>query len=162
MGWERLSDDGKDVSLSCSDLSRDPILDVCGWEDSVNLVLFVFIPMGARCSKLGFCWWPSNLKSNIPYSFDLEKCGESERMKLPAFKECNLDERKAATSRFSVEYIVSEHADKAPNVVYKGQLEDDSSWIAVKHFNKFAWPDSRQFLVITSFKQGPSYSVSQM
>ena len=84
-------------------------------------------------------------------------------MKLPAFKECSLDELKMAPSRFSIENIVSEHGDRARNVVYKGQLEDDASWIAVKHFNKFAWPDSRQFLVvITSFKQGPSHSVSQM
>ncbi|XP_027148966.1 serine/threonine-protein kinase BSK5-like [Coffea eugenioides] len=102
--------------------------------------------MGARCSKLGFCWWPSNLKSNVPYSSDLEKCGENERIKLPAFKEYSLDELKVATSGFSVENIVSEHGEKAPNVVYKGQLEDDGSWIAVKRFNKSAWPDSRQFL----------------
>ncbi|CDP21472.1 unnamed protein product [Coffea canephora] len=59
--------------------------------------------MGARCSKLGFCWWLSNLKSNVPYSSDVEKCGENERMKLPAFKECSLDELKVATSGFSVE-----------------------------------------------------------
>lgn len=40
---------------------------------------------------------------------------------------------------------MSEHGVKAPNVVYKGQL-DNGSWIAVKRFNKLAWPDSRQFL----------------
>ncbi|CDP08380.1 unnamed protein product [Coffea canephora] len=79
--------------------------------------------MGARCSKLGFCWWPSNRKSNIAYSSDFE----NESMKLPSFKECSLDELKVATTGFSVEYIVSEHGDKAPNVVYKGQLEDDDS-----------------------------------
>ena len=77
-------------------------------------------------------------------------------MKLPAFKECSLDELKMAPSRFSIENIVSEHGDRARNVVYKGQLEDDASWIAVKHFNKFAW----QFLVvITSFKQVPNHSL---
>ncbi|CDO97505.1 unnamed protein product [Coffea canephora] len=103
---------------------------------------------------------PSNLRPNVPYSSDLEKCGENQRMKLSAFKEYSLDELKVALSRFSVENIVSEHGDKARNVVYKGQLEDDASWIAVKHFNKFAWPDSRQFLVvITYFKQVPSYSL---
>nr|POE76954.1 putative serine/threonine-protein kinase [Quercus suber] len=32
------------------------------------------------------------------------------------------------------------------NVVYKGKL-DNGIWIAVKRFNKLAWPDSRQFLV---------------
>ncbi|XP_071934028.1 uncharacterized protein [Coffea arabica] len=61
-----------------------------GMEQIRFSVLFVFIPMGARCSKLGFCWWPSNLKSNIACSFDFEQCGENETMKLPSFKECSL------------------------------------------------------------------------
>ncbi|CDP04318.1 unnamed protein product [Coffea canephora] len=107
-----------------------------------------------------FVLHPSNLRSNVPYSSDLEKCGENARMKLPAFNECSLDELKMAPSRFSIENIVSEHGDRARNVVYKGQFEDDASWIAVKHFNKFAWPDSRQFLVvITPFKQVCNYSL---
>lgn len=42
---------------------------------------------------------------------------------------------------------MSEHGEKAPNVVYKGKLEDDDRLIAVKRFNKSAWPDTRQFLV---------------
>ncbi|KAJ0087796.1 hypothetical protein Patl1_31747 [Pistacia atlantica] len=46
---------------------------------------------------------------------------------------------------FSPENIISEHGEKAPNVVYKGKLDNDR-WIAVKRFNKLAWPDSRQFL----------------
>ncbi|KAL0347381.1 UNVERIFIED_CONTAM: Serine/threonine-protein kinase BSK5 [Sesamum calycinum] len=46
---------------------------------------------------------------------------------------------------FSPDNIVSEHGEKAPNVVYKGFLESEG-WIAVKRFNKSAWPDSRQFL----------------
>lgn len=41
---------------------------------------------------------------------------------------------------------MSEHGEKAPNVVYKGKL-DNGRWIAVKRFNKLAWPDSRQFIV---------------
>lgn len=102
--------------------------------------------MGARCSKLGFCWWPSNLKSNVPYSSDLEKCGENEGVKLPVFREYSLDELKVATSGFAVENIVSEHGEKAPNVVYKGQIEYDGIWVAVKRFHKSAWPDSHQFL----------------
>ncbi|CAB4300364.1 unnamed protein product [Prunus armeniaca] len=44
-----------------------------------------------------------------------------------------------------VEYIVSEHGEKAPNVVYKGKLENQRR-IAVKRFNRMAWPDARQFL----------------
>lgn len=41
---------------------------------------------------------------------------------------------------------MSEHGEKAPNVVYRGKLDEDR-WIAVKRFNKSAWPDARQFLV---------------
>ncbi|XLS47527.1 hypothetical protein HN51_021885, partial [Arachis hypogaea] len=49
------------------------------------------------------------------------------------------------TGSFSVQNIVSEHGEKAPNVVYKGKLENQMR-IAVKRFNRNAWPDSRQFL----------------
>ncbi|KAA8549342.1 hypothetical protein F0562_001026 [Nyssa sinensis] len=100
--------------------------------------------MGARCSKFALCWWSSNLK-NVPHSSDLENCGESEQVSLPSFREYTLEQLRAATSGFSVENIVSEHGEKAPNVVYRGKLEDDR-WIAVKRFNKLAWPDTRQFL----------------
>ena len=57
-----------DLVLSICDIS----LCLFSWPDcQIRFsVLFVFIPMGARCSKLGFCWWPSNLKSNIAYSSD--------------------------------------------------------------------------------------------
>lgn len=65
---------------------------------------------------------------------------------LPGFCEYSFDQLRAATSGFSSENIVSEHGEKAPNVVYRGKLEDDRV-IAVKRFNKSAWPDSRQFLV---------------
>ncbi|XP_057482874.1 serine/threonine-protein kinase BSK5-like [Actinidia eriantha] len=99
--------------------------------------------MGARCSKFGLCWWPSNLKSNVPHSSDLER--ESEQVLLPSFREYGLDQLRDATSGFSMDCIVSEHGEKAPNVVYKGRLED-GRWIAVKRFNKSAWPDTRQFL----------------
>ncbi|MBA0848605.1 hypothetical protein Goshw_004509 [Gossypium schwendimanii] len=53
---------------------------------------------------------------------------------------------KAATNGFSSDDIVSEHGEKAPNVVYKGKLLKNDHWVAVKRFNKFAWPDPRQFL----------------
>ena len=72
---------------------------------------------------------------------------ESEQVLLPRFREYGLDQLRAATSGFSVDSIVSEHGEKAPNVVYKGRLED-GRWIAVKRFNKSAWPDTRQFLVL--------------
>ncbi|GFZ01678.1 kinase with tetratricopeptide repeat domain-containing protein [Actinidia rufa] len=107
--------------------------------------------MGARCSKLGLCWWPSNLKSNVPHSSDLER--ESEQVLLPSFREYGLDQLRAATSGFSVDSIVSEHGEKAPNVVYKGRLED-GRWIAVKRFNKsvFWWCyDGSERLLVTEF-----------
>ncbi|KAI7745580.1 hypothetical protein M8C21_032550 [Ambrosia artemisiifolia] len=88
------------------------------------------------------------LKSKQPRSSELENCnGEKDELKLPCFKEYKLDELKAATGGFSVENVVSEHGEKAPNVVYKGKLDDDDDrLIAVKRFNKSAWPDTRQFL----------------
>lgn len=73
-----------------------------------------------------------------------------EKDSLPSFREFSWDELKAATNGFSPDDIVSEHGEKAPNVVYKGLLENDR-WIAVKRFNKSAWPDSRQFLVCILF-----------
>ncbi|KAM7496487.1 hypothetical protein LguiA_020901 [Lonicera macranthoides] len=102
--------------------------------------------MGGRCSKFSLCWWATNFKSNNPSSSDLEKFGgESEHLSLPSFREYSLDQLKAATSGFSVDNIVSEHGEKAPNVVYKGKLGDDR-WIAIKRFNKSAWPDTKQFI----------------
>lgn len=65
---------------------------------------------------------------------------------FPAFREYSIETLKMATSGFSVENIVSEHGEKAPNVVYKGKL-DNQRRIAVKRFNRSAWPDVRQFLV---------------
>ncbi|XWS74065.1 hypothetical protein CRYUN_Cryun02cG0183400 [Craigia yunnanensis] len=97
--------------------------------------------MGARCSKLSLCWWPSNLKSNLNDSSDLE----NEKEALPGFSEYSLDQLRAATSGFCRDNIVSEHGEKAPNVVYRGKLDEDR-FIAVKRFNRSAWPDPRQFL----------------
>ena len=66
---------------------------------------------------------------------------------MPGFAEYSFEQLRAVTSGFASENIVSEHGEKAPNVVYRGVLEDDRK-IAVKRFNRVAWPDSRQFLVI--------------
>ncbi|XP_010262700.1 PREDICTED: probable serine/threonine-protein kinase At5g41260 [Nelumbo nucifera] len=101
--------------------------------------------MGACCAKFSFCWWQSNLKSTNLESSDAEGGGKNDRELLPGFSEFSLELLKVATSGFSANNIVSEHGEKAPNVVYKGMLENDR-WIAVKRFNKSAWPDSRQFL----------------
>ncbi|RWW71284.1 hypothetical protein BHE74_00020988 [Ensete ventricosum] len=58
-----------------------------------------------------------------------------------------LEELRASTDGFSPEHIVSEHGQKAPNVVYQGRLFPGDRAVAIKRFNKFAWPDARQFLV---------------
>ncbi|OMO85490.1 hypothetical protein COLO4_21594 [Corchorus olitorius] len=66
---------------------------------------------------------------------------------VPDFSEFSLAELKAATNNFSSDFIVSESGEKAPNVVYKGRLQNDSNrrWIAIKKFTKLAWPDPKQF-----------------
>ncbi|KAF5744548.1 serine/threonine-protein kinase [Tripterygium wilfordii] len=98
--------------------------------------------MGARCSKFSLCFWPSHLKSNrFNDCSDLEDGSNG----LPAFREFSLSELRTASSGFDRDNIVSEHGEKAPNVVYRGRLQD-GCWIAVKRFNKSAWPDTRQFL----------------
>lgn len=63
---------------------------------------------------------------------------------VPAFSEFSLSDLKAATNNFSSEFIVSESGEKAPNVVYKGRLQN-RRWIAIKKFSKMAWPDPKQF-----------------
>ncbi|XWS20871.1 hypothetical protein CRYUN_Cryun30bG0006200 [Craigia yunnanensis] len=66
---------------------------------------------------------------------------------VPGFSEFSLAELKAATNNFSSDFIVSESGEKAPNVVYKGRLQNDNNrrWIAIKKFTKLAWPDPKQF-----------------
>ncbi|KAE8681014.1 putative serine/threonine-protein kinase [Hibiscus syriacus] len=98
--------------------------------------------MGARCSNLSLCWGSSNLKSNIKDSSDLENGKEP----LPGFIEYSLDQLRAATAGFSTDNIVSEHGEKAPNVVYRGKLDNEDRLVAIKRFNRSAWPDPRQFL----------------
>ncbi|MCD7447018.1 Serine/threonine-protein kinase bsk5 [Datura stramonium] len=101
--------------------------------------------MGVRCSKSSFCCWHSSLKPS-PHDFsDLENGGENGKNAFPGFTEFSLDVLMIATDGFSADNIVSEHGEKAPNVVYKGLLEN-GQWVAVKRFNRSAWPDSRQFL----------------
>lgn len=63
---------------------------------------------------------------------------------IPSFLEFSLTDLKAATNNFSPDYIVSEGGQRAPNVVYKGRLQN-RRWIAVKKFAKLAWPDPKQF-----------------
>nr|GEW95090.1 probable serine/threonine-protein kinase At4g35230 [Tanacetum cinerariifolium] len=63
---------------------------------------------------------------------------------VPVFSEYSLGDLKGATNGFSSDFIVSESGEKAPNVVYKGRLQN-RRWIAVKKFSKMAWPDPKQF-----------------
>uniref|UniRef100_A0A803NBF3 non-specific serine/threonine protein kinase n=1 Tax=Chenopodium quinoa TaxID=63459 RepID=A0A803NBF3_CHEQI len=60
------------------------------------------------------------------------------------FSEFTLAELKTATDNFSSKLIVSEGGEKAPNVVYRGRLQN-RRLIAVKKFSKLAWPDPKQF-----------------
>lgn len=74
---------------------------------------------------------------------------------VPAFSEFSLADLKAATNNFSSDFIVSESGEKAPNVVYKGRLQNGNNnrrWIAVKKFTKVAWPDPKQFAVRVCFQ----------
>lgn len=101
--------------------------------------------MGARCSRLSGCWWESQFKPTDLESSDLENGSKSNQDTIPGFCEYTFEQLRVATTGFSVDNIVSEHGEKAPNVVYKGKLSNDR-FIAVKRFHKAAWPDSRQFL----------------
>lgn len=79
-------------------------------------------------------------------SFSLQQQKEPAAGEVPAFEEFSLAELKAATNGFSSDNIVSESGEKAPNLVYKGRLQN-RRWIAVKKFPKMAWPDPEQFTV---------------
>ncbi|GMN64200.1 hypothetical protein TIFTF001_033282 [Ficus carica] len=101
--------------------------------------------MGCQCSKLNPCCWDSQFKAAVLEVPDIKNEGNSKVDDIPAFHEFTFEQLKNATSGFAVENIVSEHGEKAPNVVYKGKLENQRR-IAVKRFNRMAWPDARQFL----------------
>ncbi|XP_061372804.1 serine/threonine-protein kinase BSK1-like [Gastrolobium bilobum] len=65
---------------------------------------------------------------------------------VPAFSEFSLADLKAATNGFASDLIISESGEKAPNIVFKGRLQNHNRrWIAVKSFSKLAWPDPKQF-----------------
>lgn len=100
--------------------------------------------MGCKCSKLYTCCWYSEHNGPVqePHDDDNEERTEGN---IPTFHEYTIDQLRMATSGFAAENIVSEHGEKAPNVVYKGKLENQRR-IAVKRFNRSAWPDGRQFL----------------
>ncbi|KAK9014526.1 hypothetical protein V6N11_005681 [Hibiscus sabdariffa] len=72
--------------------------------------------------------------------------GNGEQPAVPAFKEFDLAELRAATNGFSSDLIVSESGDKAPNVVYRGKLKNNRV-VAIKRFSKLSWPDPHQFVI---------------
>ncbi|CDP09742.1 unnamed protein product [Coffea canephora] len=100
--------------------------------------------MGCECSKPSCCWTAEQYGPGHE-ALNAENEEKSEVSDLPVFREFTIEQLKIATSGFAVENIVSEHGEKAPNVVYRGKLENQRR-IAVKRFNRSAWPDSRQFL----------------
>ncbi|GMP43436.1 hypothetical protein CsSME_00012798 [Camellia sinensis var. sinensis] len=100
--------------------------------------------MGSQSSKLLSCCWVSRHSTSIVEAPNVEN-EEEEVSNLPAFREFTLEQLKNATSGFAVEDIVSENGEKAPNVVYKGKLENQQR-IAVKRFKKTACPNVKQFL----------------
>ncbi|XP_062073695.1 serine/threonine-protein kinase BSK2-like isoform X2 [Humulus lupulus] len=69
-----------------------------------------------------------------------------EEDRSPVFKEYGLNELRKATNGFGSDYIVSESGEKAPNVVYRGKLQNNRL-VAVKRFSKQSWPDAHQFVV---------------
>ncbi|KAK1642806.1 hypothetical protein QYE76_060611 [Lolium multiflorum] len=98
--------------------------------------------MGVRCSKLSVCWWPPHFKSPRLENGAAGEDGSG----VPVFAEYSLDELRAATDGFAPDRIVSEHGEKAPNVVYRGTLFSSGRTVAIKRFGRSAWPDSRQFV----------------
>ncbi|KAI3870122.1 hypothetical protein MKX03_021595 [Papaver bracteatum] len=100
--------------------------------------------MGCKYSKFrGACCCNSQYNGSVLEAPDNDDKGEADD--LPKFQEYSFEQLRLATSGFSVDNIVSEHGEKAPNVVYKGKLENHRR-VAVKRFNRMAWPDSRQFM----------------
>ncbi|KAL1367769.1 hypothetical protein HN51_021888 [Arachis hypogaea] len=108
--------------------------------------------MGIQFSSLVPCCVNSQVKTSV---IEVPHTGNEDRSEAdngPAFREYTFEQLKNATSGFSVQNIVSEHGEKAPIVVYKGKLENQMR-IAIKRFNRNAWPDSRQFLEARSVGQ---------
>ncbi|RZC11376.1 Serine/threonine-protein kinase BSK2 isoform B [Glycine soja] len=96
--------------------------------------------MGCLHSKTAHLHSPEDPPTALP---DSKK--PDPECQVPAFKEYGLIELRRATNEFSTDYIVSESGEKAPNVVYRGKLENNRL-VAVKRFSKLSWPDAQQFM----------------
>lgn len=82
----------------------------------------------------------------LVFGFEANGDDVDQECQVPAFREFGLSELRRATNEFSPNFIVSESGEKAPNVVYKGKLENNR-FVAVKRFSKQSWPDAQQFMV---------------
>ncbi|TKY60622.1 serine/threonine-protein kinase [Spatholobus suberectus] len=111
-----------------------------------NLPMSYSVGMGCGISKCTACCMDTEQDGPASQA-QVEENEENvvEAIDLPRFHEFTIDQLRRATSGFAVENIVSEHGEKAPNVVYKGRL-DNQMRIAVKRFNRNAWPDAQPFL----------------
>ncbi|KAF4354885.1 hypothetical protein F8388_013834 [Cannabis sativa] len=98
--------------------------------------------MGCFQSKTTHLHSPDNPTAQ-PDPADENQVEEEDR--TPVFKEYGLSELRKATNGFSTNYIVSESGEKAPNVVYRGKLQNNRL-VAVKRFSKQSWPDAQQFV----------------
>lgn len=105
--------------------------------------------MGCLHSKTAHLHSPEDSPTALPDSKkpDPGNGGDDvdQECQVPAFKEYGLIELRRATNEFSTDYIVSESGEKAPNVVYRGKLENNRL-VAVKRFSKLSWPDAQQFM----------------
>ncbi|KAK9266940.1 hypothetical protein L1049_027199 [Liquidambar formosana] len=105
--------------------------------------------MGCLQSKTAHLHSPDD-PSSLPDQHNTDSVngdqGEQDQQhQVPAFKEYGLNELRKATNGFSSSHIVSESGEKAPNVVYRGKL-DNNCFVAVKRFSKQSWPDAQQFV----------------
>ncbi|KAJ0587868.1 putative protein kinase RLK-Pelle-RLCK-XII-1 family [Helianthus annuus] len=102
--------------------------------------------MGCFQSKTANVHSPDQVPESKPDPGDGEQLGQQDYDKqVPAFKEFELTELRAATNGFSSELIVSESGEKAPNVVFRGKLKSNKV-VAIKRFSKVSWPDPQQFV----------------
>ncbi|KAG5102535.1 hypothetical protein AAZX31_17G148600 [Glycine max] len=105
--------------------------------------------MGCLHSKTAHLHSPEDSPTALPDSKkpDPGNGGDDvdQECQVQAFKEYGLIELRRATNEFSTDYIVSESGEKAPNVVYRGKLENNRL-VAVKRFSKLSWPDAQQFM----------------
>ncbi|KAG5041441.1 hypothetical protein JHK85_013917 [Glycine max] len=112
-----------------------------------NLPMIYRVGMGCGFSKYTACCTGSE-QDGLAAEAQVDGGNEDnvvEGVDLPWFHEFTIDQLRKATSGFAIENIVSEHGEKAPNVVYKGRL-DNQMRIAVKRFNRNAWPEAQPFL----------------